>query len=70
MREDNRPARTPFVRWANVFNLDQTEGMQAPAIIASQSTAQPLEKAAAIVENAKLCPHPSRRIRRLLLTPG
>ena len=26
MREDGKPARIPFVRWANVFNLDQTEG--------------------------------------------
>ncbi|MGA7904103.1 MAG: ArdC family protein [Terrimicrobiaceae bacterium] len=56
MREDGRPARSPFVRWANVFNLDQTEGIQAPAIKASQSKSQPLEKAASIVENAKLCP--------------
>ena len=56
LREDGRPARIPFVRWANVFNLDQTEGIQAPAITAGQSTSQPLEKAAAIVENAKLCP--------------
>ena len=56
MREDGRPARIPFVRWANVFNLDQTEGIQAPAITASQSVSQPHEKAAAIVENARLCP--------------
>jgi len=32
MREDGRPARIPFVRWANVFNLDQTEGIQAPRL--------------------------------------
>jgi antirestriction protein ArdC len=56
MREDGRLDRVPFVRWANVFNLDQTEGIQAPAITLSQSTAQPHEKAAAIVENARLCP--------------
>jgi antirestriction protein ArdC len=56
VREDGRPARIPFVRWANVFNLDQTEGIQAPAITATQSASQPPEKAAAIVENAKLCP--------------
>ena len=56
VREDGRPARIPFVRWANVFNLDQTEGIQAPAITTSQSVTQPHEKAAAIVENAKLCP--------------
>jgi antirestriction protein ArdC len=56
VHEDGRLARIPFVRWATVFNLDQTEGIQAPAIAAAQSASQPLEKAAAIVENAKLCP--------------
>ena len=56
VREDGRPAHTRFIRWANVFNLDQTEGIQAPAITATQSVAQPHEKAAAIVENARLCP--------------
>jgi antirestriction protein ArdC len=56
LREDGRPARIPFLRWANVFNLDQTEGIQAPAITPSESVTQPHEKAAAIVENARLCP--------------
>ena len=56
LREDGRPARIPFVRWANVFNLDQTEGIQTPAITASENITQPHEKAAAIVENARLCP--------------
>ena len=56
VREDGKPARIPFVRWANVFNLDQTEGIQAPAITASQGMSPPREKAAAIVENARLCP--------------
>lgn len=56
IREDGRLARIPFVRWANVFNLDQTEGIEAPRIEATQSHVQPQEKAAAIVENAKLCP--------------
>jgi antirestriction protein ArdC len=56
VREDGRPARIPFVRWANVFNLDQTEGIQAPAIATRENTTQPNEKAAAIVQNARLCP--------------
>jgi antirestriction protein ArdC len=56
VREDGRPDRVPFVRWANVFNLDQTEGIETPVISTAQSTGQPLEKAASIVENAKLCP--------------
>ena len=49
LHEDSRPARIPFVRWANVFNLDQTEGIQAPTITANPGTTQPCEKAAAIV---------------------
>ncbi len=56
VRGDGRAARIPFVRWSNVFNLDQTEGITAPAITAAQATIQPNEKAAAIVDNAKLCP--------------
>jgi antirestriction protein ArdC len=56
LREDGRPACIPFVRWTNVFNLDQTEGIRAPSITASQSMSPPLERAAAIVENASLCP--------------
>jgi antirestriction protein ArdC len=56
LREDGRPARIPFLRWANVFNLDQTEGIRAPAITASQGMSPPHERAAAIVENARLCP--------------
>lgn len=56
IREDGRPDRVPFVRWANVFNLDQTEGIEAPVISTTQSAGEPLEKAAAIVRNAKLCP--------------
>jgi antirestriction protein ArdC len=56
LRPDGTASRIPFVRWANVFNLDQTEGIQAPALTATQSASPPLEKAAAIVENARLCP--------------
>lgn len=33
VRDDGRPDRVPFVRWANVFNLDQTEGIEAPVIV-------------------------------------
>jgi antirestriction protein ArdC len=56
VREDAGPTRIPFVRWANVFNLDQTEGMPAPALKENQSTSYPLEKAASIIENTRLCP--------------
>lgn len=56
VREDGRPDRIPFVRWANVFNLDQTEGIEAPAITTTQIVGEPLGKAASIVGNARLCP--------------
>jgi antirestriction protein ArdC len=56
VRDDGRPERVPFVRWANVFNLDQTEGIEPPVIAVQEGPTLPLERAAAIVENAKLCP--------------
>ena len=56
VRGDGQPERIPLVRWANIFNLDQTEGIETPTIATTRSAGEPLEKAAAIVEKAKLCP--------------
>jgi antirestriction protein ArdC len=56
IREDGRPTRIPFVRWSNVFNLEQTEGITPPNNPKGQVQIQPNEKAASIVETAKLCP--------------
>jgi len=56
LREDGRPDRIPLIQWANVFNLDQTEGIEAPRIETAPSIGEPLEKAEAIIKNAKLCP--------------
>jgi len=56
LRDDGQPIRVPLVRWANVFNLDQAEGIAAPHITSTQNTGQPLERATAIVKDAKLCP--------------
>jgi antirestriction protein ArdC len=56
IREDGRPARIPFVRWSNVFNLEQTAGITAPDTPKGQVQMQRNEEAASIVENAKLCP--------------
>jgi antirestriction protein ArdC len=53
---NGRPTRIPFIRWSNAFNLDQTEGIEAPAQTIVQNPLQPLEKAAKIVEGAKICP--------------
>ncbi|MFZ0435620.1 MAG: zincin-like metallopeptidase domain-containing protein [Chthoniobacterales bacterium] len=53
---NGRPTRIPFIRWSNAFNLDQTEGIEAPAQTATQEVIQPLDKAAKIVAEAKICP--------------
>jgi antirestriction protein ArdC len=55
---NGRPARIPFIRWSNAFNLDQTEGIAPPAQTQAvvQNPLHPLEKAAKIVEEAKTCP--------------
>jgi len=55
---NGRPTRIPFIRWSNAFNLDQTEGIAPPAQTEAvvQNHLHPLEKAAKIVEEAKVCP--------------
>ena len=55
---NGRPTRIPFIRWSNAFNLDQTEGIAPPAQTEAvdQNPLHPLEKAAKIVEEAKVCP--------------
>jgi antirestriction protein ArdC len=55
-RDDGTPKRIPFVRWSNVFNLDQTEGIEPPAIKPSQNDLSPNDRATAIVQKAKVCP--------------
>lgn len=56
IRADGTPARVPFIRWSNVFNLEQTEGIEPPALTVAQRTQRPCEKAAEIVAQARLCP--------------
>jgi antirestriction protein ArdC len=53
---NGRPTRIPFIRWSNAFNLDQSEGIEPPAQTIVQNPMQPLEKAAKIVDDAKICP--------------
>ena len=50
------PAVIPLVRWSNVFNLQQTEGIAAPTLAAGQADGPALEKAEALVRSADLCP--------------
>ena len=70
LREDGKPARIPFVRWANVFNLDQTEGIPAPSITASQSMSPAARKGGCHRGKCQALPDPPRGIRRLLLAQG
>jgi antirestriction protein ArdC len=55
-RDDGTTKRIPFVRWSNVFNLDQTERIEPPSLTASQNDLSANERAADIVQKAKLCP--------------
>lgn len=53
---EGQQKKIPFLRWSNVFNLNQTEGIKAPAITIQPTEQSSLEKAEAIVSQAKLCP--------------
>jgi len=56
VRTDGTQARVPFIRWSNVFNLDQTEGIEPPTQTIAANDRRPCEKAAAMVEAANVCP--------------
>jgi antirestriction protein ArdC len=51
-----KPAHIPFIRWSNVFNLDQTDGVPAPEQPVTPKTMPALAKAEALVQQANLCP--------------
>jgi antirestriction protein ArdC len=51
-----KPAYVPFIRWSNVFNLDQTEGVKAPDLPVSAVTVPAQGRAEALVQQANLCP--------------
>jgi len=55
-----RPATVPFVRWSNVFNLEQTEGIapaaQVPVPAPTTTILPSVERAEALVRQANLCP--------------
>ena len=70
LRNDGRPARIPFVRWANVFNLDQTEGIQAPGDRGSSKARRNHGKCRRHCRKCEALPDPPRGICRVLLTPG
>jgi antirestriction protein ArdC len=51
-----KPAYIPFIRWSNVFNVEQTEGVTAPAVVIGPESPPALEQAEALVRQADLCP--------------
>jgi len=51
-----KPAYIRFVRWSNVFNLEQTEGIVAPTLAIGPEQPPALERAEALVQQANLCP--------------
>ena len=69
LREDGTPTRVPFVRWANVFNLDQTEGIPAPTI-GERLHATTARKGSGHHGKCQSLPDPPRGICRLLLAQG
>ncbi len=56
LRSDGTPARIPFMRWSNVFSLDETEGIPAPILSIAPNEMRPVDQAAAIVAEAKMRP--------------
>jgi antirestriction protein ArdC len=51
-----KPAHIPFVRWSNAFNLEQTEGVEAPELPPAPADVPALARAEALVQGANLCP--------------
>lgn len=49
------PKQIPFIRWANVFSLEQTENIKAPELAKDGDARLPLEKAQEILEKAQVC---------------
>lgn len=47
-----RPERLPFIRWSNVFNLEQCENIKAPELSKAVASTPPLERAQAIVDKS------------------
>jgi antirestriction protein ArdC len=51
-----KPDYIPFIRWSNLFNLDQTEGVKAPDLTVAPETMPAIARAEALVQQANLCP--------------
>ena len=56
LTKKGRPAAIPFLRWSNVFNFEQTEGVAAPAPSVAPDLPPTLDRAETLVAQADLCP--------------
>ncbi len=54
--KNGRAAFIPFIRWSNVFNVEQTEGIAAPTPPVLPVLPPALERAEALIRKADLCP--------------
>lgn len=55
-QKNGEPAKIPFIRWSNVFNLQQTTGIDLPLAMEIRTPEENLRKAQEIVENSAICP--------------
>ena len=69
VRDDGRPERVPFVRWANVFNLDQTEVIEASGDRGSARPDAFVGTCRRHCRKRETLPDSSRGICRVLLRP-
>lgn len=49
---NGRPERIPFIRWSNLFNLEQTENIKIPELAKDSASLPPLEAAQAIADKS------------------
>jgi len=52
---NGRPDVIPFVRWSNVFNIEQTQNIKEPELSKDSIEQTALEKAQSILDNANCC---------------
>lgn len=55
-KDNGLPLQVPFLRWSNVFNLNQTEGIEPPKQDQTVYDSVPCDRAAAILASANICP--------------
>ncbi len=53
---EGKPETIPFIRWSNVFSLEQTDGIKAPVLDKCSVEKPPMEVAQGILDRANICP--------------